>query len=1031
MIRSLIKRPVAVSMCLIAILVVGILAIRYIPVSLMPDIDVPQITVQALCPGASVAEVEATATKPLRQQLLQVAGLKDMRSESRMDAGTIRLTFEPGSDMDIIFIEVNEKVDRAMRFLPEGADRPKVMKASAMDMPAFYLDLSLKNEPRGADAGLRFAELGRFARDVVAKRIEQLPQTAMVDVSGTTGTEIVCIPNPAKMQALHLTSANIEKAIADNNITLGALNIADGVYRYNIHFDSQILTKEDIAGIYINHEGRLLTLGEICDISEHTASRSGMVRSDGRNAVTLAVVKQNDAQTADLQKETDFLLQDLRKEYPDIAFTLTRDQTRLLSYSIGNLETNLLLGAALACLVLFLFMRDWRPTVLIIITIPVSLIITLLFFHLLHITINVISLSGLILGVGMMVDNSIIVIDNIRQRHTGGAKLSQAVAEGTGEVFVPMLSSVLTTCSVFIPLIFLSGTAGALFFDQAMAVAIALFSSLAVSVLVIPVYYYLLNGKKSGRSGKHAISEASGSHGILTKIYDGIHDFVFRHPIAFIAAGVACIPLSAFLFTVIDKERLPYIPPEDTLATIDWNSGITVGENDRRVMSLIESVGDVEKTTVMTGVQQFLLSHTKELTASEAVIYLKCPDSETMERVKSHIKDIFATKYPGASVNFGSSGNLYEMVFASGDNDLEIRLQTANGIRPEPAASRAFTDSLRREFPDIYVHPVVTEENIRYIADMERMTLHRVSYAGLFSHLREAVHKNKIYEISDGSSYIPVMVGSSRKESERILGGSVKNDQGIDIPLSQLLRQTRSEDYKRLSAAGTGDYYPVGIDADSRDVRRVMEYTDGFINRHPEFSVNYDGEYFQSRKLVKELAMVLAVSLALLYFILAAQFESLIQPLIILFEMAIDVCAVFIVLWLTGETLNLMSMTGLVVMAGIIINDSILKIDTINRLRRSGKPIIQAISEAGHRRLRPILMTSLTTILALLPFLHKGDMGSALQYPLSLTLVVGMTVGTAVSLFIVPLVYMQIYKGKREAKAGLTHTMDNTILQEP
>ncbi|MDE6400689.1 MAG: efflux RND transporter permease subunit, partial [Muribaculaceae bacterium] len=473
MIRSLIKRPVAVSMCLIAILVVGILAIRYIPVSLMPDIDVPQITVQALCPGASVAEVEATATKPLRQQLLQVAGLKDMRSESRMDAGTIRLTFEPGSDMDIIFIEVNEKVDRAMRFLPEGADRPKVMKASAMDMPAFYLDLSLKNEPRGADAGLRFAELGRFARDVVAKRIEQLPQTAMVDVSGTTGTEIVCIPNPAKMQALHLTSANIEKAIADNNITLGALNIADGVYRYNIHFDSQILTKEDIAGIYINHEGRLLTLGEICDISEHTASRSGMVRSDGRNAVTLAVVKQNDAQMADLQKETDFLLQDLRKEYPDIAFTLTRDQTRLLSYSIGNLETNLLLGAALACLVLFLFMRDWRPTVLIIITIPVSLIITLLFFHLLHITINVISLSGLILGVGMMVDNSIIVIDNIRQRHTGGAKLSQAVAEGTGEVFVPMLSSVRTTCSVFIPLIFLSGPAGALFFDQAMAVALA------------------------------------------------------------------------------------------------------------------------------------------------------------------------------------------------------------------------------------------------------------------------------------------------------------------------------------------------------------------------------------------------------------------------------------------------------------------------------------------------------------------------------------------------------------------------------
>lgn len=1008
MLKRLIHRPIAVSMCLIAILVVGVLAIRRIPVSMMPDIDVPQITVQVICPGASVAEVEQTATKPLRQQLLQVAGLKEMRSESRTDVGTIRLTFEPGSDMDIIFIEVNEKVDRAMRFLPEGADRPKVMKASAMDIPAFYLDLTLKNERKGEEAGLRFAELGRFARDVVAMRIEQLPQTAMVDVSGAIGTEIECVPDPARMDALGLTSDDIERAIADNNTTLGALSIKDGIYRYNIHFDSQILTKEDIAGIYLNHDGCLVTLGEICDISEKTASRSGMVRSDGRNAVTLAVVKQNDAQMSDLQKEMDRLLEDLRKEYPDVEFTPARDQTKLLSYSIGNLETNLILGAILACLVLFFFMRDWRPTILIIITIPVSLLITLLFFHLLHITINVISLSGLILGVGMMVDNSIIVIDNIRQRQTASSSLAEAVTEGTNEVFAPMLSSVLTTCSVFIPLIFLSGTAGAIFFDQAMAVAIALFSSLAVSVLVIPVYYYLLH-KKSDKSDR------SDKFDRFSEIHDRIHDFVFRHPKACIAAGFACIPLAVWLFTAIDKERMPYIPPEDALVTIDWNAGITVEENDRRISSLLATISsenqdDIIQSTAMTGVQQFLLSHTKELTASEAVVYIRSRDSKAMEEVRKRIEEIFAKEYPGASVTFESSGNLYEMVLAIDDNDLEIRLQTADGGRPDVAASRAFTDSLRSEFPEIYVRPVVTEENIQYLTDMERMTLHRVSHAKLHSHLREAVHKNKVHEINDGSNAVPVMVGTSRNESDRILGSSVKNDQGVEIPVSQLLHQTRREDYKRLSAAGTGDYHPIGINADSRDVRRVMEYTEGFVDRHPEFSTTYGGEYFKSRILAGELAMVLAVSLALLYFILAAQFESLVQPLIILFEMVIDVCAVFIVLWLTGETLNIMSMTGMVVMAGIIINDSILKVDTINRLRRGGTPLLQAVTEAGHRRLRPILMTSLTTILALLPFLHKGDMGSALQFPLSLTLVVGMTVGTAVSLFIVPLIYWRIYK---------------------
>ncbi len=999
-------------MCLIAIVVVALLSMRRIPVSLMPDIDVPQITVQAVCPGASVDEVEESYTRPLRQQLLQVAGLRDIRSESRMDAGTIRLTFDPGSDMDIIFIEVNEKVDRAMRFLPKDADRPKVMKAGAMDIPAFYLDLSLNDEPRGAEAGMRFAGLGRFARDVVAKRIEQLPQTAMVDVSGIPGTEIECVPDPARMDAMGLTAADIENAISANNITLGSLSIVDGIYRYNIHFDSQILTKEDIAAIYINHKGRLVALGDICDIKERTAARSGLVRSDGRNAVTMAVVKQNDARMSDLQAGMDALLQDLGKEFPDIDFRLTRDQTQLLSYSISNLEQNLLSGALLACAILFLFMRDWRPTVLIIITIPLSLFITLLFFDLLHISINVISLSGLILGVGMMVDNSIIVIDNIRQRHTGAPSLPDTIADGTREVFGPMLSSVLTTCSVFIPLMFLSGTAGALFYDQAMAVTIALFSSLAVSVIVIPVYYYCLcRAPKASKDLKDPKA--------LKGLYERIHAHVFRHAWLYLAAGFACVPLTALLFTALDKERMPFIAPDDTLVEIDWNSGISAEENDRRTYALMETLGDdAWHSTVMAGAQQFLLSHTKELTASETMIYIKCRDAEALERVKQKIEDYLAGEYPKASVTFGSSGNLYELVFQTGGSDLEIRLQTADGARPGVAQSRAFVDSLRSAFPDLYIRPVVTEENLQYLADTERMTLYKVSYPRLYSYLREAVHKNKVFEISDGPNSIPVVVGKRGAGSDGVAAGSVRNDEGTEIPLSLILRETRREDYKRLSAAGTGEYYPVEVNASGSRVREAMDYAGDFVKRHQEYTASFEGEYFQSRRLVGELAMVLAVSLALLYFILAAQFESLVQPGIILFEMVIDVCAVFVVLWLTGETLNLMSMTGLVVMAGIIINDSILKIDTINRLRREGMPLRKAVDEAGRKRLNPILMTSLTTILALLPFLHRGDMGSALQYPLSLTLVVGMTVGTAVSLFIVPLLYYEFYRIRESYKTG-------------
>ena len=314
-VRNLIHRPIAVTMCLIALIAIGCISFKYIPVSLMPDIDIPQITVQVSYPGASVHEVDAEVVAPLRSQLMQVAGLKDIHSESRMDAGSIFMEFEPGSNIDLIFIEVNEKIDRAMNRMPKELERPKVVKASAMDIPAFYLDLSLKNEGVGKDgslpkAGMKFTQLGEFARNIVSKRIEQLPQTAMVDISGTTGAEIICIPDEAKLLSMGLNMETLSKAIQSNNITLGALSVVDGLYRYNIHFDSQLLNREDIENVYINHEGRLVQLKDLCRVEEKLASRAGLVRHDGKNAVTMAVIKQNDAQMEDLQESIEGLVEE-------------------------------------------------------------------------------------------------------------------------------------------------------------------------------------------------------------------------------------------------------------------------------------------------------------------------------------------------------------------------------------------------------------------------------------------------------------------------------------------------------------------------------------------------------------------------------------------------------------------------------------------------------------------------------------------------------------------------------------------------
>ena len=1006
MLSTLIRRPIAVSMCVVALVVIGILSMRYIPVSLLPDIDMPQITVHASYPGASVRQVESLVTSPLRGQLSQVPGLKEISTESRMDAGTVTLTFEPGADMDLLFIEAGEKVDRAMTWLPKEMERPKVLKASAMDIPAFYLDVWLKDSTA---SDMRFVQLSSFARSVLRKRIEQLPQVAMVDMSGMAGTEIVLIPRSDRTEALGLRPSDIEQAIKARDITLSSLSIVDGIYRYNIHFDSSLLTVQDIKDIILPQEGRLFRLGDLCDVVQRPSAGGSIVRHDGHRAITMAVVKQSEARMEELQAGIDNLLTELRAEYPELSFALTRDQTRLLTYSMENLKGNLLLGAVLACLVLFIFMRSVRLPLLVVITIPLSLIVTLLSFYILGISLNVISLSGLILGVGMIVDNSIIVIDNIRQR-MHHEPLDTAVVKGTKEVFQPMLSSVLTTCSVFIPLIFLSGTAGELFYDQAMGVTIGLFASLLVAVLVIPVYFRLFHKRLEVKSER--------APELLLAPYTAILCFTLRHARWVLCGFALCTVAAVILFQSLRKEQLPDVPHEDTMVSVDWNLGISEQENDRRLADMLAHVDSLLHTsTTMVGSQTFLLSHMPEITASEAYAYLRFGSEKERLRAERSIEEYMASHYPNATVGFSPVGSLLDMVFASGTSRLSIHLQNAKGGRPTVSQARTFTDSLRAAFPGVSIQPVASDLTIEYKAQMERMALHGVTYDNLLSMLRGQTGRRQVFGINDGADVVPVVIGEGAQDKEKMMASTLVTSNGVRIPLHLLVASAEGEDFKRLYAASDGDYYPVDVDCDDATVHGIMAWAKGYAERSvqgPEgrdgVSVSFFGDYFSSLQLVDELFIVLSVALLLLYFILAAQFESLVQPLIILSEIVVDVAVVFLVLWMAGESLNIMSMIGLVVMSGIIINDTILKVDTINRLRRSGTPTLMAIMRAGHRRLRPIIMTSLTTILGILPLLSRADMGSALQYPLSLTIIVGMTVGTIVSLFVVPLLYKAIYK---------------------
>ena len=464
---------------------------------------------------------------------------------------------------------------------------------------------------------------------------------------------------------------------------------------------------------------------------------------------------------------------------------------------------------------------------------------------------------------------------------------------------------------------------------------------------------------------------------------------------------------------------MPKVAQEDALLTINWNSNISAEENDKRVNNVLGKLGeDVMTTTSMIGAQDFMLAHTKDITASEAVIYIKAKDAQALEEAKGKMLARMQSRYPQASAEFDNAGNLYDLIFSTDESDLEIHLQNQNGERPTTAASRDFRDTLMAHFPGMDILPVMTETNLQYMADMEQMAIYKVSYTTLYHRLKELASRNAVFRINEGAQSVPVLISADRNESARIMASSVTNAEGTQVPISYLVRESRGEDYKRLQAGNGGGYYSLALNAPDHKVEQVMKYVSSYVRQpNSQFTASYTGGYFSSRKLIGELSVVLAVALALLYFILAAQFESLVQPLIILLEMVVDVFFVLVALWIMGETINLMSMTGMVVMSGIVINDSILKIDTINHSRHMKVPsrggLQRAIMEAGQRRLRPIVMTSLTTILAMLPFLSKGSMGAAIQFPMSLTLVVGMTFGTLVSLFFVPMLYYVIYRNRK------------------
>ncbi len=1027
MIKFLINRPIAVIMTFIALVVLGVVAYRLIPVSLMPDIPIPEITVNVGYKNNSARELENAVVKPLRISLMQVAHLSEIKSETRNGLSIIKMRFDYGTNIDYSYIEVNEKVDAAMNYLPRDMERPKVIKASATDIPVFYLNLSLKNADslktdNSDEVSDRFIELSGFAENVIRKRVEQLPEVAMVDITGIVKPQVTIEPDIAKLRSMNISINQLENAISENNINPGSLTINDGHYQYNIRFSSVLRTRADVENIYLKVAGRVIQLKEIASISIGTQKRDGMYAANGKPAIAMAVIKQADTKLADMKDKINDLVTTFEKDYQGIHFEASQDQTQLLDYSIANLKQNLSQGLFLVIIVVFLFLKDFKSPLLIGSTLMVSMVICMLFFKIIGLSVNIISLAGLILAVGNMIDNSIVVTDNISQYRERGLTVENACIKGTNEVMIPMLSSLLTNVAVFVPMIFLSGIAGALMYDEAMSVVIGLGVSYIVGITLMPVMYNLAykntrlsHGKIQKAKDKifHFISGKAKTIIDIEKVYKRGLEFTFRRKKLNLFLYLSAIPIGFLLLAVIKKEKMPEFPQTEVIIKIDWNENVHVAENKKRITSILDLLKQkTEQSNCYIGQQQFLMNYEEQMSASESKIYIKTGNTENIEWINNSVKVFFQKNYPEAKINFEPPLSIFERLFTSSEPPLVAEISLINkGQEWDIGELSKLERNLKSKMHLRTGNDIPMQDNIVLTVDMERLLLYNVAYDALLKELKTAFKENYVGTLKSFQQYLPIVVtGKQAYLSEIINNLEVFNDKKELVPVKLFIGSNRMEDLKTIIAGKEGEFVPLVYSPDNNEKELFIHDINTTVKKSGLFNVNYSGSIFTSAILLKEMGVILIISLLLLYFILAAQFESLVQPLLVLMELPIDFAAALLFLYVAGESLNLMSAIGIVIMSGIIINDSILKLDVINQLRSEGYPLLDAIKEGGHRRLRAILMTGLTSILAMVPLLFSSDLGSELQKPFSYALIGGMLVGTLVSLYFLPLVYWWIYR---------------------
>ncbi len=1017
-----IKRPVTFFMVFLIAIGFGIFGFTNLKLDLYPSLEFPVAIVITNYEGVGPEDIENTLTRTLESAISTVEGIKHVNSTSSKGLSLIQVEFNWGTDMDQAETNIRRQIDFVRGFLPTEASDPITVVFDPSMMPVMRLMV--------ASDELGSAELRQVVEEQIQPRLERIEGVASATVSGGLEREIQVNINPYELAANNISILEVTSLLGYANLPIPGGLIEEGELEFSVVTNSEFRTIDDIKNTIVGYSslGEPIFLKNVARVVDGYKDVTAIVRDRGVNTVNIRIQKQSDANTVQVCNAASEALADLeRSTGKGIKLFVNFDQSEFIEESANNLAVTAILAFLLTGLVLFLFLRHFSSALTAAISVPVSIVVTFFVMNLLGVTLNIISMAGLAIAIGMLVDNSVVVLENIFRRNRDmNEPICEAADKGASEVGTAVMASTLTTLSIFIPMLFVGGVAGEMIKDLALTIIVSLTVSLFVSLTLVPLLSSKLLSKKQQ---EHKTRLMRGFDSGMGRFFEGLGSgyrktlsWALRHKKTVTTGIIALFVAGIILLGQVGFEFMPKTDDNEIDFNVELPVGTALPTTDmyfKQIEALIiTSVPELENVNVNFGSRSGFASIFGG-TSNSGSVSVSLIDKTERTRSKFQIQDELRKKMnaiPGIKATF-SSGNFMS---GGGGSDMTIEIY---GFDFDQAQSVALSLKEKMEKIDglVDIDLSFSDPQPEYSIEIDR---EKAGSMGLniaqLAQIVETAVKGRIASVyrEDGEEYnVYVQLDRQYRESEQDLKNIfIKTPQGNQIPLSAIATITETEAPVTILRKDQSRYVTINANVSGRDLGSATQLVEAEIKTlamPADFRIEISGTAEDLRETSSSFLLAILVAILLVYMVMASQFESLLDPFIILFTIPLALIGVAVMLFLTKTTLNMTSLIGLVVLVGIVVNNGIVLIDYINRLIREGKKhVTDAILEGSQTRLRPILMTALTTILSMIPLALELGSGAELWGPMARAIIGGLFASTFLTLYFIPIVF-DLFQHKR------------------